>query len=313
MDLNRIGELTKPLGKKMMSRQKMDRLFSQMLKYPEIQSFLQRHPEITQDQFRRSFVYLNQLMMERENCARCQGLKVCPNMVKGHEPVLQANDGQISLSMRPCAKWYADRQQKWQQQMVQSHHISKDILNASFHAIDQKPGREEAIDRAIDFCNQFSGDKPPHKGLYLYGSLGVGKSFIAGAIRQELLQYAVDSYMVYVPEFMREIRSAIGTDSVDHKINAVKKTTLLILDDIGAEYNTPWTRDEILGAILQYRIAERLPVIFTSNLNLAELEKHLAFTDKGGHEPMKAQRIMERIRHYVTPIYVKGANRRKNI
>ena len=107
------------------------------------------------------------------------------------------------------------------------------------------------------------------------------------------------------------MRSSIGTGAIQQKIDAVKKTTLLILDDIGAEYNTPWTRDEVLGSILQYRVSEHLPVIYTSNLNLDELEEHLAYTDKGGYEPMKAQRIMERIRHYVTPIYVKGMNRRR--
>lgn len=281
-----------------------------MIKHPEVQSFLQQHPEITQDQFRRSFVHLNQFIRERENCVKCQELHSCPNLVKGHQPMLNEENGQIHLVMKPCKKWFEHREKKWREQMIQSHHISKDILNASFRAIEQNPDRDEVIEKAIDFCLKFTKEKPPSKGLYLYGSLGVGKSFIAGAIRQELLHDAIDSYMVYVPEFMREMRASIGTGNVNQKIDAIKKTTLLILDDIGAEYNTPWTRDEVLGAILQYRISERLPVIFTSNLNLDELEEHLAYTDKGGYEPMKAQRIMERIRHYVIPIYVKGINRR---
>lgn len=306
----RVDEVAKPLSKKGFNKQKLDQLFAQVLKHPEIQAFLGQHPDLSQDQFRKSFVHLNQLVMEKENCARCKGLNTCPNMVKGHAPTLQENDGQINLTMRPCSKWMAQRQQQWRDGMIRSHHVSKDILNASFRSIEQEPAREEVISQAIDFCLQFAGDQPPAKGLYLYGSLGVGKSFIAGAILQELLHDGVDSYMVYVPEFMREIRASIGNGSVDQKVESVKKATLLILDDIGAEYNTPWTRDEVLGAILQYRISERLPVIFTSNLNLQELEEHLGYTDKGGHEPMKAQRIMERIRHYVIPIYVKGANRR---
>jgi primosomal protein DnaI len=311
--MQRIGEVTKPLAKKMFSEQKREQLLTQLIKHPAVQTFLRAHPHVSRRQLRHSFVHVSQVVMEGENCTRCHSLKSCPNMVQGHAASLQEQDGQLSLAMRACDKLHDHRQQKWREQMIQSHHIAKDILNASFRAIEQSPERQEVLDQAIDFCLRFSEDAPPAKGLYLYGSLGVGKSFIAGAVRQELLQREVDSYMVYVPEFMREIRAAIGSGSVDEKINAVKQATLLILDDIGAEYNTPWTRDEVLGAILQYRIAERLPVIFTSNLNLGELEKHLAYTDKGGYEPMKAQRIMERIRHYVVPIAVKGANRRRQL
>lgn len=312
--MNRIGDLPKPFKKRMLNQQQMDALIAKIKRHPQIQSFLKKHPEISQEQLRHSFVHLDQMIQEHKNCLRCKGLNQCPNMVKGHVPTLREDSGSIVLSMSPCKKWIVEKEKRWRERMIRSHHISKDILNASFRSIEQSPERDEAIEKAIDFCLQFEKKQPPAKGLYLYGPLGVGKSFIAGAIRQELLQhYSIDSYMVYLPEFMREIRSAIGSGSIQEKIDAVKKATLLILDDIGAEYNTPWTRDEVLGAILQYRVSEHLPVIFTSNLNLDELEMHLAYTDKGGHEPMKAQRIMERIRHYVIPIYVEGTNRRKKI
>ncbi len=43
-------------------------------------------------------------------------------------------------------------------------------------------------------------------------------------------------------------------------------------------------------------------MVITSNLDLDELEDHLAHSDKGGIERLKAKRIMERIRHYVDVI-----------
>jgi len=310
--VNRIGDLSGPNNIKMVNKNKWNELFHKLMEHPEIQSFQQKHPEISLEQFRHSFFQLDQLVRERENCARCEKLEDCPNMVTGHTPTLRENNGSITLAMRPCTKWLAEQEKRWRERMIRSHHISKDILHATFRSIEQSPERKEAIEKSIDFCLQFENKRPPAKGLYFYGPLGVGKSYIAGAIQQELLHVSIDSYMVYLPEFMREMRSAIGTGEIQKKIDAVKRATVLILDDIGAEYNTPWTRDEVLGAILQYRVSEHLPVIYTSNLNLDELEEHLAYTDKGGHEPMKAQRIMERIRHYVTPIYVKGNNRRRH-
>jgi hypothetical protein len=67
------------------------------------------------------------------------------------------------------------------------------------------------------------------------------------------------------------------------------------LDDIGAESNNDWIRDNILQVILQYRMQENLPTFFTSNLTMDELEMRLAMTKKG----MKlgpAKRVMERVR-----------------
>lgn len=84
----------------------------------------------------------------------------------------------------------------------------------------------------------------------------------------------------------------------------------MILDDIGSETISSWIRDDVLGAILQYRMMEGLPTLYTSNLDYDELEEHLAYSQKSGAEQLKAKRIMERIRHYTIPQYIGGANRR---
>lgn len=62
----------------------------------------------------------------------------------------------------------------------------------------------------------------------------------------------------------------------------------MILDDIGAEFLSSWFRDEILGAILQYRMMERLPVFFTSNYTPEELETMLSQSGRGKMEQLKA-------------------------
>src|SRR5699024_12021798 len=71
---------------------------------------------------------------------------------------------------------------------------------------------------------------------------------------------------------------------------------VLMLDDIGAETQSAWFRDDILGSILQYRMMEQLPVFFTSNYTMDQLETILSTTSKGGIEEVKAGRIMERIK-----------------
>ena len=71
---------------------------------------------------------------------------------------------------------------------------------------------------------------------------------------------------------------------------------VLLIDDIGAENNSAWARDEVLGTILQYRMDNDLTTFFTSNFTIEELENVLSETSKGTDE-IKARRIIERIKY----------------
>ena len=54
---------------------------------------------------------------------------------------------------------------------------------------------------------------------------------------------------------------------------------LLILDDLGREKTTDWTRD-VLYDLINYRYSHRLPTIFTTN------------EDLGGYDEAIASRVM---------------------
>src|SRR5699024_8401918 len=128
------------------------------------------------------------------------------------------------------------------------------------------------------------------------------KTYLLGALANELKKQHISSMLIYMPEFVREMKSSIKDDSINEKINYFKDTDVLMLDDIGAETQSAWFRDEILGSILQYRMMERLPVFFTSNYNLEKLEELLAFSNRGGVEEVKAGRIIERIKQVSTEV-----------
>ncbi|WP_439955082.1 hypothetical protein, partial [Klebsiella pneumoniae] len=103
---------------------------------------------------------------------------------------------------------------------------------------------------------------------------------------------------------------AIGRDQVGEKLDAVKKSPILMIDDIGAESMTSWIRDDVLSVILQYRMQEQLVTFFSSNLDLKALEEHLTVTQRGEQEPLKARRIMERVRYLSKEITMTGNDRR---
>ena len=73
---------------------------------------------------------------------------------------------------------------------------------------------------------------------------------------------------------------------------------------------TEWSRDEILGNILQYRMQEKLSTFFTSNLSIKELEEHFSVSSRG-IEKIKAKRIIERIIQLTEEKTLISENKRK--
>ncbi|MCD8501099.1 MAG: primosomal protein DnaI [Bacillaceae bacterium] len=182
-------------------------------------------------------------------------------------------------------------------------------MHATFDRIEQDPKRLQAIIKAMEFVTR---TKPgvDGKGLYFYGKFGVGKTYLMGAIANELAERNISSMLVYTPDFFRELKSGIHDGSYNEKIEVVKNAQVLILDDIGAETMSTWVRDDVLGVILQYRMLEKLPTLYTSNYDFKGLEEHLSYSQKGGIEQLKSKRIMERICHFAEPVFIEGKNRR---
>jgi len=101
----------------------------------------------------------------------------------------------------------------------------------------------------------------------------------------------------------------IKEQNLDEEINRISQADILILDDIGAESLSQWSRDDVLGAILQYRMDNLLPTFFSSNLSFDDLEKHFEET-RNNIEPVKAKRLMQRIKFLGKEVDVGGKNLR---
>jgi primosomal protein DnaI len=285
-------------------------IVNEVAQRPEVIELRKQHPEIDMTHITRSLTRIKQTLDEAENCRRCPGLAACPNLLTGHQAMMDWTGMSIEVRHTPCQLYVMDRQQKEREKLIRTHHIPKEILSASFADLDTDAERIEAIEAIIEFCMTVEPGKTGTKGLYFYGPFGVGKSYMMGAAAKKLAERGIASLMVYTPDFFREIKDALADNTVQEKIAVLKEVPVLILDDIGAETLSSWARDEVLGAILQYRVSENLPVLYTSNYTYDELEEHLAYSQKAGIEQLKAMRIMERIRYYTDAYKVDGMNRR---
>ncbi|WP_025027948.1 primosomal protein DnaI [Caldalkalibacillus mannanilyticus] len=284
---------------------------AELLNHPLLLRWWQDHPEWSKEEVARFLIKVRQYVSDLEQCEACRGLEQCQTMLQGHYPQMFAYGKMLDLEYTPCTYLKKAEAAETRAKLINSHHIPKDILEGSFRDFDlSAPEREDAFEAVLQFCLQANPGQNAI-GLYLYGPLGVGKSYLLGAACNKLAERGIASYMVYTPDFFLEIKNAIAEQRVEEKMNALKNIPVLIFDDIGAESISAWARDEVLGPILQYRVMKKLPTLYTSNYSYEQLEEHLSYSQKGGIEEMKAMRIMERIRHYTDSYLVKGINRRK--
>nr|WP_026286062.1 primosomal protein DnaI [Salsuginibacillus kocurii] len=279
-----------------------------------VKAFLSSHPELSEDVITQDVMKLYEYKKEWENCDQCPGLSQCPNLMQGYQPELYVERGRIYTRYNPCFLKVEDNEFKRRKHLIKSYYIPNEILNATFsdlHIDTEDEERSKIAQQALEFAHEALPGEDG-SGLYIHGSFGVGKTFIAGAVANVLAERGVKTIMMYAPDFFREMKQAIAEGTVQEKLEEVQQAEVLIMDDIGAETMSGWIRDDVLGVILQQRMMEKLPTIYTSNFDYDELENHMAYSHKGGEERVKAQRIMERIRPFTSPLYLTGKNRRHN-
>ncbi len=245
---------------------------------------------------------------EEENCKKCKGLKSCPNALRGHVyTALKDGDG-LNFSYLHCSKLIKEENTYAYKKNITCFDLPKEISDASFSKAYRDDNKRLPIFKYFkEFMDSYLKNKSG-KGLYLSGSFGSGKTYLIAALFNELAKKDINSALVYYPELLRSLKSSFGSD-YEEKFDFIKTVPLLLLDDIGAENTTAWSRDEVLGPILQYRMEEELPTFFTSNLSLKELENALSVTSNGS-EKIKAKRIIERIKQLTVPLELVSKNRR---
>lgn len=311
--MERINKALERLSNTDRFQERYERIKNEVLNDPEVRAFLNENSSsVTPEILDRSMGKLYEYISQSRHCEKCPSLGGCINYLPGYHPRLVLRGNAIDLNYEACRRKLAEDEKRKREKLIQSLYVPKDILSASladYVETDASAGRMDAIEKATAFVADYADGKP-QKGLYLYGSFGVGKTYLLGAIANELAERQISSMIVYVPDFMRELKGSIGDNTLNGKIEMVKKAPILMLDDFGSESMTSWGRDEVLGPILQFRMLENLPTFITSNFTLGQLQEHLTFTQRGEREEVKAARIMERIRYLTEPVHLEGKNRR---
>ena len=275
----------------------LDDAYEEALKDEKFKQFVSKI-KLKRENLKKYTTLLEESCTEYNNCKNCKNILECKNRLEGFAYLPKVTNETLEFSYKACKyKKKMDKENKYHQNTI-LYNVPDEIKNASMKKIyktDKK--RFKVISLLDDFIQNYKTDKK-QKGLYLCGNFGSGKTYLIAAMFNELAKEGIKSAIVFWPEFLNDLKASFSSPiktEFNSKYNAVKKAPLLLIDDIGAESVSSWSRDDILCPILQYRMDQNLPTFFTSNLDLKSLENHLSITSKGD-EIIKAGRIISRIK-----------------
>lgn len=275
----------------------LDEAYDEALKNKEFKEFVSKI-KLKRQVLKKYTSLLEESSIEYNNCKNCKSIMECKNKLEGYAYLPKIQKEAIEFSYRKCKyQKKLDKENKFHENTL-LYSVPDEIKNASMKNIyktDKK--RYDTISKLVNFIKEYK--KNPHiKGLYLCGNFGSGKTYLIASMLNELAKDGVKSAIVFWPDFLNDLKSSFNSNiksEFNTKYNKVKKSPILLIDDIGAEALTQWSRDEVLCPILQYRMDSKLPTFFTSNLDLKALENHLSITSKGD-EIVKAGRVISRIK-----------------
>lgn len=147
-------------------------------------------------------------------------------------------------------------------------------------------------------------------GLALVGGYGTGKTgLMVGAVRALIERYAGRPFPIVwwdVPRLYQALRDGqhrpYGYGSYDWHVERCLMARVLVLDDLGAERPTDWTREQ-LAVIVNGRYSTRRPIFLTTNYGPDQLD----------HADFLGGRVVDRLAHLCRWVRVGGRNLRRGI
>jgi DNA replication protein DnaC len=117
----------------------------------------------------------------------------------------------------------------------------------------------------------------PQGWLVFIGGYACGKTHLAAAIANYRASLGYPPLFVMVPDLMDHLRATFSPGSAvryDQRFEDVRKTQLLIMDDLGTQSMTPWVREK-LYQIFNYRYNAEMPTVITTADSLEELDPRI--------------------------------------
>lgn len=137
------------------------------------------------------------------------------------------------------------------------------LRNHQFDNFNVESFNRDAYTSCLKFATNFAKNRDG-KGLILCGKAGRGKTHLACAILN-MLKNDYTTGFAHIPTYLEQLRQGAGN------IQQLIAVDLLVLDDLGSERESDWALEKLL-VIVDGRLNQFKPTVYTTNFNLDELE-----------------------------------------
>ena len=131
----------------------------------------------------------------------------------------------------------------------------------------------EVMSDIYNFCKKYAMNfNANSKGIFMAGETGLGKSHLSLAIAKAVIEKGYTVAYGSAHDFLRTIEAEnFGRAENNDTLGSLLDVDLLILDDLGAEFTSPFNLSVVYN-IIDTRCNHQKPTIISSNLSLKELE-----------------------------------------
>lgn len=200
------------------------------------------------------------------------------------EPVYECSDckdtGYIGNQKCHCFKKEVTRllyeQSNLKEILMQENFDTFSLDYYSEHYVDQRSGRssraimKDALHTCKEFVRTFGTE---YKNLFLYGDVGVGKTFLSNCIAKDLIEAGFSVLYFSAPTLFNTLaQGTFDKNDADAKnmYEYVFDCDLLIIDDLGTELTNTFIASQLFTCVNERLLSKRSTLIST-NLSLDTL------------------------------------------
>ena len=146
-----------------------------------------------------------------------------------------------------------------------------DTLDAGYPPSDSAEAFAASFAAAVEYCRKPSG------WLVFHGPAGSGKTHLAAAIANRLIEEERILLFVSASDLLDELRSGYGNEndlSFTEIYQRVSQADLLFIDALGGSSESDWAQEK-LAQIVNHRFNAALPSVFTLSCPIEHLDPHM--------------------------------------
>ncbi|AHI53213.1 DnaA ATPase domain-containing protein [Spiroplasma culicicola] len=283
-----------------------------------IKPFIQKY-NISDEILEKNNLLLTRVIEQIIICKENEPMSECHQIIKGVQQKLSFVNNEFYIKSENCNHWKFEHQDyKIQKNIVFAQYDVKEYTNTIDDYKKENPKLSVGFPEFLNHVKKMQLDPSKWKGIYLYGAPGIGKTYLMKTVANTFAKNDKKVVVVTVNKLIQTVKETFNkTFENDYNkfLDLCTNIDVLILDDIGAEIVSDWSRDELLFGVLNTRLENKKITFFTSNFSIAELEeyylnKKLTKQAERNFDKNKTIRFTERIKGLAIALKLEGDNKR---